>query len=730
MEHAEIRVRGRVQGVGFRPTVWRLARDLGLSGDVRNDAQGVLIRVSGEGDAIAGLIERLREQPPPLARIEHIEQSRSDGACALGFRIIDSAGGTANTEVSPDAAICDSCRCEVLDARERRHAYAFANCTHCGPRFSITRRIPYDRAGTTMAPFTLCVACAAEYRNPADRRFHAEAIACPECGPRLNVALATAAAALQDGQVVAIKGIGGYQLACDATNGDAVARLRAAKHRETKPFALMARDLAVIRRYCLVNEAETHQLAGAEAPVVLLRTAGRRLPEAVAPGLRTLGCMLPTTPLHLLLLQSFDVPLVMTSGNLSDEPQIIDDAEARERLQGIADLILSHDRAIALRVDDSVVRVMSGVPRVLRRGRGFAPSAITMPAGFEAAPDLLAAGGELKNTICLLKDGRAILSQHIGDLGDARTFDDYRGAIAHYTALFDHVPVAIAADRHPDYLSSKWARNSGVRVIEVQHHHAHIASCLAESGRALNAPPVLGIVLDGLGWGDDGTIWGGEFLLTNYHESRRVGWFKPVAMPGGTTSVREPWRNLYAHLRAAGLPQETHAMLETMIRSGTNSPLASSCGRLFDAMAAALGICRKRQGHEGEAAARLEALVCAEHGDAYPFAADEIIDPAPMWRAVLGDLHAGVPHGVMAARFHNGLAAAVVEMAQRLARRYGFDAVALSGGCFQNAVLFELIEQQLCERGFHVLSHSLVPANDGGLALGQVAVAAAQLLAG
>jgi hydrogenase maturation protein HypF len=462
-------------------------------------------------------------------------------------------------------------------------------------------------------------------------------------------------------------------------------------------------------------------------------------------------------------------PVVMTSGNLTDEPQVIDDDEALSRLGGIADFVLTHDRAIATRVDDSVVRMMAGAPRVLRRARGYAPAAIPLPPGFATAPDLLAAGGELKATFCLVKDGAAILSQHIGDLEEARTFDDYRRGIAHYAALFDHAPKAIAADLHPEYLSSKYARETGLRLIEVQHHHAHVAACLAENGRAIDAAPVLGIVLDGLGWGDDGTIWGGEFLLADYRAARRVGSFRPVAMPGGTAAVREPWRNLYAHLIAAGLePEKRHTLLDAMIRGGVNSPMASSCGRLFDAMAAALGICRDRQSHEGEAASRLEALVCQralhEEDDAlaYPFALhrhssfprkresseatrgsavldsrlrgnDEeeqpCVDPRPMWHAVQDDLRRHTPPGVIVARFHKGLAIAVTAMTRALATSTDFDTVALSGGCFQNAVLFEQTDHRLRDAGFSVLTHSMVPANDGGLALGQAAVAAARLIA-
>ena len=729
MDGVEFLVRGRVQGVGFRPAVWRLARECGLSGDVRNDAAGVLIRVVGADESIAQFLDRLKREPPPLARIERIEQQFGTKASATGFRIVESTGGDARTEIAPDAAICAECAREVLDPTQRRHRHPFANCTHCGPRFSIVRHIPYDRNTTTMAGFPLCPGCRGEYDSPENRRFHAEAIACPTCGPRLSDDIDAATTRLRNGQIITLKGIGGYQLACDGMNEPAVTRLRAAKHRETKPFALMARDVATVRRYCTVSLEEERQLTSPEAPIVLLRASAAQLPDALAPGLTTLGFMLPTTALHLLLLRDFDRPVVMTSGNLSDEPQIIDDTEARERLGTIADFVLTHDRGIATRIDDSVVRVMAGAPRVLRRARGFAPGAIPLPAGFDGAPDLLAAGGELKNTFCLLKYGQAILSQHIGDLEDARTYDDYCRNIAHYAALFDHAPTAIAADSHPEYLSSKYARGSGLPVIEVQHHHAHVAACLAENGRPLDAPPVLGIVMDGLGWGDDGTIWGGEFLLVDYRSARRLATFKPVAMPGGTAAVREPWRNLYAHLAAAGLPQQPHAMLDAIIRSGINSPKSSSCGRLFDAMAAALDICRQRQGHEGEAAGRLEALVtqaALEHEQPYPLAISDCLDPGPMWHSVLNDLHARTSPEAMATRFHKGIAQAVVAMARRLD---GFDTVALSGGCFQNAVLFELIERQLRNAGFRVLSHSVVPTNDGGLALGQAAVAAARLIA-
>jgi hydrogenase maturation protein HypF len=774
----EIRVRGRVQGVGFRPTVWRYARELGLSGEVLNDANGVLIRIAGLASAIETLAVRLRQEPPPLARIERIECRPFAGTVAPGFRIVDSMTGAARTEITPDAAVCPACAREVIDPSQRRHGYAFANCTHCGPRLSIVRHIPYDRAATTMAMFPLCDDCRREYEDPADRRFHAEAIACLACGPRPRLVrfdeqavsfghpqelddLDVACALLLGGHILAVKGLGGHQLACDATNADAVARLRAGKRRETKPFAVMARDLDVIRRYCTLRPDEARQLVSPEAPIVLLRAAGEQLPDAVAPGLATLGFMLPTTPLHLLLLRRIDRPVVMTSGNITDEPQIIDDDEALARLGVIADFALVHDRPIAVRLDDSVVRSMDGSPRVLRRGRGFAPAAIPLPSGFATAPDLLAAGGELKCTFCLLTDGKAVLSQHIGDLEDARTLDDYRRNLDHYAALFDHVPAAFAVDSHPDYLSSKLtcarARDAGLPLVEVQHHHAHIAACLAENMRPLAALPVLGIVLDGLGWGDDGTLWGGEFMLADYRKATRLGTFKPVAMPGGSAAVREPWRNLYAHLMAAWrwddfpadfaalelcrfLAGKPHATLDAMIRKELNAPMASSCGRLFDAVAAALEICRDRQEHEGEAASRLEAMVCErtmrdeDAASAYPFTIDRatalpFIEPRTMWRALLDDLVRGTSSAVMAARFHKGLARAVASMAVMLAQDRRCDTVALSGGCFQNAVLFEATARQLRDAGFAVLTHTMVPTNDGGLALGQAVIGASRLMA-
>ncbi len=785
--NVEIRVRGRVQGVGFRPTVWRLARDLGLDGNVSNDAEGVLIRASGTQEQVADLIAAMQSAPPPLADIAGIEVHDLDGVVARGFTITESTAGEARTEIAPDAATCPACAAEVNDPLARRFRYPFTNCTHCGPRLSIVRQVPYDRATTSMAPFALCEACGAEYRDPADRRFHAEATACHVCGPKARLIrfdggaftfeqfsmldeVDAALSLIQKGEIVAVKGLGGYQLACDATKAETVARLRDLKHRDAKPFALMARDLDVIACYCSPSDAEIAALTAREAPIVIMQADGpQQLPQDIAPGLKTLGFMLASTPLHQLMLRRMDRPVVMTSGNHSDEPQVTDDAEAAAKLSGIAPYALTHNREIANRIDDSVVRLMDGGIRVMRRARGYAPASIALPLGFEGAPQVLAYGGELKATFCLVKEGRAVLSQHLGDLEAATTYDDYRKILRLYRQLFDHAPAALAGDLHPEYLSGKLARDTARRqrlpLIEVQHHHAHAAACMAENGRPLDAPPVLAVVLDGLGFGADGAIWGGEFLLAGYRGFERLGTFKPVAMPGGAQAAREPWRNLHAHLMAemgwpafaekfngldlfATLAAKPLATIDAMMKGEVNSPRASSCGRLFDAVAAALGVCFERQAYEGEAAARLEAVVCRktldEEGEhlAYPFTIPDLksaglpyIEPLGMWNALLGDLILMTPAGVIAARFHKGLARAIVAMVVKLARRDEdglapprFDTVALTGGCFQNKVLLEEVARRLRAQDFKLLTPSRVPANDGGVALGQAAVAAAHLI--
>lgn len=805
IETVEIRVRGTVQGVGFRPTVWRLAREIGLPGEVRNDAAGVTIVLSGSTRAISNFLERLEKEAPPLARIEAIEIRRvSENILHFDdFRIVASVGGESRTQVAADATVCAACREEVLNPSQRRYRYPFTNCTHCGPRLSIVKTIPYDRATTTMAVFPMCEHCRREYGNPGDRRFHAQPIACHVCGPKvwLERSSATDAASkngqgkngqsnngesvpspegnqdyihiaanlIEQGEIVAIRGLGGFHLACDATNEETVKRLRDRKRRYGKPFALMARDLDIIRRYCRIADVEKTLLESPEAPIVLLPANGpKRLPEKVAPGLNALGFMLPYTPLHFLLLKDLDKPVVMTSGNISHEPQVISNEDARTKLKDIADVVLFHNRDIANRIDDSVARVIDGKPRLLRRARGYAPRALPLPPGFEGVPELLAYGGELKATFCLVKDGTAVVSQHQGDLEELATFEDYQKNLRLYADLYDSKPKLLAADRHPEYLSRKLARENaeslGLPLIEIQHHHAHIASCLAENGISPTAPPVLGIAIDGIGFGDDGTIWGGEFLLADYRGYKRLGTFKPVATIGGAQAIREPWRNTYAHINAAlgweqfaprfaelelydYLSRKPLEILDKMLKKGINVPLASSGGRLFDAVSAAIGLCRDRALFEGQGAIELEMAVDErllreeEEALAYRFDIAHLADtelaylePKPMWLALLGDMLDNAPVSVMATRFHKGLAKSIADMVEKLASKCQeenspFNTVALSGGCFQNKVLLEEVTHRIEAKGWQCFSQSKVPSNDGGLALGQAAIAAANQLA-
>lgn len=776
-----IRVRGLVQGVGFRPTVWRLARDCGISGEVWNDADGVMVRAWGGESALDRFVRRIEDEPPPLARIDAIEWALSNELPSDGdFRIAPSRDGEVHTGIVPDAATCQACVSETTDPTDRRYRYPFTNCTHCGPRLSIVRAVPYDRPNTSMAAFALCPACEAEYRNPEDRRFHAQPTACPACGPHAWLervengafvplesdggdAVALAATLLNQGAIIATKGLGGFHLACDACNEEAVARLRYRKKRAAKPFALMARDLEMVRRYCSVDDVEEAAIKGTAAPIVILRALGREhVAASVAPRQATLGFMLPYAPLHHLLLRDFERPLVMTSGNISEAPQCTGNGDARRNLSAIADYGLFHDRDIENRLDDSVLRVMAGDARVLRRARGYAPAPMPLPAGFERTAPLLAMGGELKNTFTILKDRQAVISQHIGDLENAETFDDYRKALSLYEGLFDHAPEMLAVDMHPDYLSTKlgleWATDLGLRIEAIQHHHAHIASCLAENAVPLDAPRVLGIALDGLGYGIDGALWGGEFLSADYRGFERLGGFPAVAMPGGAQAARQPWRNTFAHIDATigweqcrehyprsdliqRLEAKPLATLRAMMRKGINSPKASSCGRLFDAVAFAAGICPDEQSYEGQAAIELEALVDGEtlaRSGGYPVpvrfsssgaSALPTLDLAPLWHAIFEDLEHETPKPVIAVRFHRGIANAIVEMARRLFEstngRIAPIAV-LSGGSFQNRVLLEETMKGLTALDIAVLTHRRVPANDGGLSLGQAVIAAAR----
>ena len=749
MKAARIRVRGQVQGVGFRPFVWTLARQHDLRGQVLNDAEGVLIWVIGE--QLEPFTRALYDNAPPLARIDGVEVQPLDPAARdwpPDFVIAASAGGAARTRVTPDAATCPACLDEIRDPAQRRHGYAFANCTHCGPRFTILRELPYDRATTTMAPFVMCPDCAAEYGDPADRRFHAQPIACPACGPRLWLEQAgveqpgdpigATARLLAQGAIVAIKGLGGFHLACDAGNAGAVALLRSRKRRPTKPFALMGTS-AMIRSACTLSQAEADRLADPTAPILLLARAGddARLAPGIAPGQPCLGWMFPHTPLHHLLLDAFGGPLVMTSGNLSGEPQVTTNAEARAKLAEFADAFVLHDRAIARRLDDSVERITQAGPMVLRHARGRAPTPIPLPPGFADGPQVLAMGGQMKGAFCLTRGAEALLSHHLGDLDDALTWAEYEKARADYAAVFDHSAALVALDLHPGYRATQAGQAMGLPVAPVQHHHAHLAACLGEHGWPRDRGAVAAIVLDGLGLGLDGTLWGGEVLLGDYTQFDRIAWLDPAPLPGGDAAQRAPWRNALVRLDMAGLsdladqvfPQAPLALVRQAVARGVNAPLSSSAGRLFDAVAALLALCPDTQSHEAEAAMALEGLA---HGQtpspSYPLPGTSVLSCAPLFRAIADDMAANVAPARIAARFHATLATGFAAHARALVESGRAQAVVLTGGCFQNAVLLDMTLRALS--GLPVMHHKRLPANDGSLAYGQALVALARQAVG
>ncbi len=785
----KIIIRGLVQGVGFRPNIWRLAKEFDVCGSVINNGNGVEIIAQASAENLEKFISAVEKDSPKLARIDEIIRMKIETFSYISELKIETSETTeVQTGVVPDAIVCEDCKAETLDPFARRFRYPFTNCTNCGPRLSIIENIPYDRENTTMREFKMCAECRAEYENPADRRFHAQPIACYKCGPKVWIERADSkpfaietftmldetdavCTLIQRGHIVAIKGIGGFQLACDATDEETVSRLRKLKHREMKPFALMVRDLQTAREYCEISDDEAEILRRSAAPIVILnqikiQSSKFKIAESVAPNINTLGVMLPNTPLQLLIMRRMTRPMVLTSGNFSDEPQEIDNEKAVEKLSKIAEYFVMHNRPIAQRVDDSVVKFMANDSRIFRRARGFAPASVRLPKGFENAPKIMAFGGELKNTFCLLKNGAAILSQHIGDLEDSATFADYRHNLKLYKTLYQHQPSILVCDLHPEYLSSKLAREKSetenLPIVETQHHHAHIAACLAENNIAIDAEPVIGVALDGLGFGDDGTFWGGEFLLADYANYKRLATFKPVAMLGGEQAIREPWRNTYAHLLAEMgwakfamnyadlelfefLNAKPRELLDGMLQKNINSPFASSCGRLFDAVAAAIGIAREKAFYEGQGAVELEQIVdektLREENEllAYPFSIPRLpvsnlpyIEPLAMWQAILGDLILKTPKPVMAARFHKGLAKVIVEMIEKLSKyESGEDevkTVALSGGVWQNKVLFEEVLRRLGEKEFTVLTHRHLPTNDGGLALGQATIAAARLI--
>ena len=751
-----ILVEGVVQGVGFRPFVYRLAEIHRLGGTVRNGQHGVLIDAEGERENISRFLMELEAGAPSSARLGRI--TATWGMPHQGvqtFRIDTSAGeGEPTLFPAPDLAVCATCRAEMGDPGNRRHAYPFLNCTECGPRYTIIRALPYDRERTSMAAFSMCPACRTEYLDPRDRRFHAEPTACPACGPRLALldssgrtlgvtdAIREAATALRAGRIVAVKGLGGYHVACDATVSGVVSELRRRKARDAKPLAVMVGNLETARRLCVVSEAEADLLQSAARPIVLLER--RRPPGApalaaeVAPRLGHLGLMLPYTPLQHLLLEHVDRPLVMTSGNRSDEPIAFQDDEALARLDGIADLFLAHDRPIEVRCDDSVARCLDGAPLLLRRARGYVPLAISLT--HEAAEPILACGGELKNAFALVRGREVFLSQHLGDLEDERSYRAWTGAIAHLQRLLELTPRLVAHDLHPGYRSTVYARDlEGVRHVPVQHHHAHIASCLADNG--IDAR-VIGVAWDGTGYGTDGHVWGGEFLLADLEGFERAASFQEVAMPGGEAAIREPWRMAAAFLQAAygeamgdldlafvrRLDRAAWRVLSRAAERGLNSPLTSSAGRLFDAVASILGL-RDRVDFEAQAAMELEALADPEPDRVYAVELGEkegrtIVQTPDLVRGVVEDLLAGVDAARIAGRFHASLADVLVRTCRRLRERSGLDRVALSGGVFQNLRILRPAIDGLGRAGFEVYTHHQVPPNDGGLALGQAAIAA------
>ena len=727
-----MRVEGVVQGVGFRPFVHALATRLELVGLVGNDVDGVFLEVEGIADQVEQFLVSLQREAPPLAAIERVVTKAVDPCGGTCFEIVASRGaGPRGTLVSADGATCADCLRELRDPADRRYRYPFTNCTNCGPRFTIVRDVPYDRPFTTMAGFPLCAHCSAEYHDPTDRRFHAQPVCCPDCGPTLNMSIEAAAAVLHQGGILAVKGLGGYHLAVDATNEPAAATLRARKHREDKPFAVLA-DLRQATRLVQVDE---ELLTSRRRPIVLLP----RLPDAnvapsVAPGNRDLGVMLPYTPLHHLLLEEVGRPIVLTSGNVSDEPIAYRDDDAQERLGRIADAFLTHDRPIHIRTDDSVVRRFRDRELLLRRSRGYVPEPLTTATRFRRP--VLACGAELKNTFCLAKDNHAFVSHHIGDLENFETLRSFTEGIEHFGRLFEITPMVVAHDLHPEYLSTKFAQEkyapelSDVDLVGVQHHHAHIASCLADNGAT---GPVLGVAFDGTGYGTDGTIWGGEFLLAALATSHRLAHFEPVPMPGGAAAIKQPWR-----MAAAYLGEEAHGLdvrrrnesrwsdVVTMARGGVNSPLTSSAGRLFDAVAAAIDV-RDTVNYEGQAAIELEQLADRHVEDGYRARIEYgRIHGGDLVRSAVDDLRQRVDRSVIAARFHNGVVDAIARMCVVLRDATGVDVVALSGGVFQNVLLLTRTVHALEHHGFHVLTHSRVPPNDGGISLGQAVVAGAR----
>ena len=720
IERLRVALYGAVQGVGFRPFVYRLAKEMGLAGWVLNSSAGLTIEVDGAREELERFLGRLEAEKPAAAVVLAREVSFLAPGGFAGFEIVASDQAAEKTAaVLPDLATCPRCLAELFDPANRRFGYPFTNCTECGPRYTIILDIPYDRPRTTMRGFTLCPDCLREYTDPADRRFHAQPNACPVCGPRLSMEVAEAAREIAAGRIMALKGIGGFQLLVDARNEAAVARLRRLKRREEKPFALMMPSVAAIREHCFVSAEEERVLRSSAAPIVLLRpSGGGTLAPNVAHNSPYLGAMLPYSPLHHLLMRECPFPLVATSGNLSDEPIAIDNEDARRRLGGVADAFLMHDRPVARPCDDSVVRVTRGRENVMRRARGYAP----LPVRVERElPPVLAVGGHLKNTVAIAVGRQVFLSQHVGDLDTAEARGAFENAIDDLCRLYRFQPELVACDLHPDYASTRWALASGLPVVRVQHHQAHVAACAAEN--AIRGP-YLGVSWDGTGYGLDGTVWGGEFFLVEGGRFERVAHLRPFQLPGGEAAIREGWRSEASLLyETFGAGAVENAVIRRMLERGVNAPLTSSVGRLFDAVSSMAGIARESR-FEGQAAMLLERAIDGVNiEEAYPLPEWEgVADWAPLVEAVRGDAVAGVGSAPIAVRFHNALANWIVEVAGRS----GVRQVALSGGVFQNGYLVERAAALLERHGFLVYTHQRVPANDGGIALGQAVMSPGQ----
>lgn len=765
-------VRGTVQGVGFRPFVYNLAKRLGLKGYVNNTSWGVIIEA--EGVKLDGFVESLRKDVPPLARIASLAAEELPFHGYNDFVIVGSSDSGSFTHISPDVSICDDCLRELFDPSDRRYLHPFINCTNCGPRYSITRKVPYDRPNTTMSVFEMCPACEREYNNPADRRFHAQPNACPECGPKLSLSLQSSAFSvadnanpvqaclelLQQGAIVAVKGLGGFHLACDAHNEGAVARLRERKRKSNKPFALMAPDVNTIREYCEVSGTEEKTLSDRRRPIVLLKKKKNLLPEAISPNNKHIGFMLPYTPLHYLLFscplttestlstRRFDA-LVMTSGNLSEEPIVVDNEDALHRLAVLADAFLMHDRDIFMRVDDSVVKVRNSSPVFVRRSRGYVPEPVGLP---DDGPDVLACGADLKNTFAITKGDTAIVGQHIGDMENIETLNFFRESMENLKQVYRAEAIAVAYDLHPGYMSAEWARRylserRALKAFGIQHHYSHIASVMAEKGRK---DRIIGVALDGTGYGTDGNIWGAEFLVCDLFGFIREGHFRYIPLPGGERAVREGWRTAVGYLAAASSDSDIATMWERLEVTGISerygrknvgdilnilnkrefSPLSSGAGRLFDAVSALLGVCGVNT-FEGEAAIALENLVVEGVSETYDFLILEggplRLDFSLMINGIIRDMEMKTGKGIISSKFHNTVVKAVIGVVERTARKYGLVTVALSGGVFQNDYLFRQTVKGLSSSGLEVIYNEQVPCNDGGISLGQAYIARERL---